>query len=103
MPPASLSTLDVIMPGPTTARSSVSRRRRLRRRFCKFVPRPFSPSIPEVICLQLISPCRFPSYLFLHQPRYHVVHRDCSNGTFVLIHDGQHSQVVLVENLKHFF
>src|SRR5271156_2714900 len=41
MPPASLSTLEVIRPGPTTARNNARRRRVMRVRRRRFEPRVF--------------------------------------------------------------
>src|ERR1700730_17702137 len=55
MPPASLSTLEVISPGPTTARSSVRRRRRPRMRFCRSVPPERTVAILSEMALQSIG------------------------------------------------
>src|SRR4029077_9646060 len=99
IPPASLSTLEVISPGPITASSSVRRCRSPRRRFCKSLPRDLTASTCVVIDSQFISP--FPIPLSLHQPRHHVVHRDGSDRPALPVGHRQHAQVVLVEQLEH--
>ncbi len=53
MPPASLSTLEVIRPGPTTARNSARRRRVMRVRRRRLEPRDFH--VLAVVGSELVS------------------------------------------------
>ena len=64
IPPASLSTLEVISPGPTTASSSVKRRRRPRIFLRKSVSPARMRSNFSEISRQFIAPPAFPSYAF---------------------------------------
>src|ERR1700732_3694605 len=98
IPPASLSTLEVINPGPITASSNVRRCRSARRRFCKLLPRDFTASTRVVIASQFIG--AFSISLFLHQPRHHVIHRDGANRPALAVRHRQHAQVVFIEQLK---
>src|SRR5580692_3249237 len=56
MPPASLSTFEVIRPGPTTASSTARRRRVMRVRRMKFVPRAFHVAsvVGLVVCSAML-------------------------------------------------
>src|SRR6185436_4335554 len=75
MPPASLSTLAVMNPGPTTARNSAMRVRH---------------------CFSVVGTSAVP------QHRNHVVGRDDPGEPAVLVGDCQREQVVLVEQLRYF-
>ena len=67
IPPASLSTLEVISPGPTTAISSVKRRRNPRMRIRRSVPRPRAPSSFSAMACQFIAAgILFLFFLFLY-------------------------------------
>src|SRR6266481_2537585 len=111
MPPASLSTLEVISPGPTTASSKVRRRRKARIFCCKFSPRVSRPSKLDLMVSQFIRCFRFPSYFLLptsyvllfHKARNHIVHGDRTDGAFFFVHYREHSQVVFVEQLEDVF
>src|SRR6266403_1837587 len=99
MPPASLSTLEVIRPGPTTASSSVSRRRRPRMRFCRSVPPERTVAIRSEMALQAIESEQFPFVqnilvrernvkeflLTFDQSRDYVVDSDYPDGIFVFV------------------
>src|SRR5882672_2033734 len=78
MPPASLSTLEVIMPGPKTA--AISARR---------APKPWSGR-------------RSTALLALHKPREHVLDVDDPLEVAELVGDGERPQVVLLEPLDDF-
>src|SRR3954451_14078104 len=75
MPPASLSTLAVMKPGPTTAKTRARRTRQL-----------------------LSSATSVP----MAQHRDHVVRRDDAGDASVLVDDGERDQVVLVEERRDF-
>src|SRR5258708_21275569 len=98
IPPASLSTLEVISPGPITASNNVRRCRSARSRFCKLLPRDFTASTRVVIASQFIGPFSIP--LFLHQPRHHVIHRDGSDRPALAVAHRKHAQVVLIQQLN---
>src|ERR1700730_3997680 len=98
MPPASLSTLEVIRPGPTTASNSVSRRRRPRIRFCRSVPPERTVAILSEMALQFIGaydsiPSESSSgrhvvkktLLTFDQARDYVIDRDYADGMLVFI------------------
>src|SRR5260370_17670066 len=72
MPPASLSTLAVMNPGPTAARMSALRTRQLLSSFIDA-----SVAVP--------------------QHRDHVVRRDDARNAAMLVHHGERDQVVFVE------
>src|ERR1017187_2027345 len=75
MPPASLSTFAVMMPGPTTARNTASR--------------VFHPQTREA-SRSVIGP----------QQADHIVGRDDSRKAAVLVDDRQRQEVVLVEEFR---
>src|SRR4051812_19068704 len=81
MPPASLSTLAVMKPGPMTASSSTSR--------------PFQCFGENF----MNGARRLPR---VSQHRDHVVCRDDAGKPLVLVHDGEGNEVVLVEQRRHF-
>src|ERR1700704_6331383 len=77
MPPASLSTLAVMKPGPTTARTRAMRVRQL---------------LKNVMATSAAMP----------QHGDHVVGRDDARQPAVLVHDGELDEVVFVEERGHF-
>src|SRR5258707_13358382 len=96
MPPASLSTLEVINPGPTTASSSVKRRRSPRIFFCKSVSPVLTRSNFAVMASQFIALLEFP-FLVFQQLCHHVFHGDRANRPVFFINYRPHPQIVLVE------
>src|SRR6266851_1689676 len=110
MPPASLSTLEVIIPGPITANSSVRRRRKARSRFCRSVPRVRRPWALSAMasqfmrfrifqCLSLLHFCAI--WLLLDEPRNHIIHGNRSNRVILVTHHGKGAQVVLVKQFEY--
>src|SRR5260370_19311627 len=84
IPPASLSTLDVISPGPMTASKSVNRCRNARIRFCKSFPRDFSPSTRVVIASQFMAFLNLVLFSLLHyfnQFNYFLTSRETTSST----------------------
>src|ERR1700692_146052 len=109
MPPASLSTLEVIRPGPTTASSSVRRLRRPRMRFCRSVPPERTVANLSEMALQSIWCFTIPflqkfyatacsqKLLALDQARDYVIDGDYADRMLVLIDHRQRSQVIFVK------
>src|ERR1700730_9825967 len=107
MPPASLSTFEVIRPGPTPARSSVRRGRRPRMRFCRSVPPERTVAILSEMALQSIGCFTIPFsqtfsglkefLLTFDQARDYVIDSDYADGMFVLIDHRQTAQIVFVK------
>src|SRR5258708_1143396 len=106
MPPASLSTLEVMIPGPITASSSVRRLRKARSRFCRPVPGVRSPCPLSALASQFMPfpnfllfffTSLFPYFLLLDEPRNHIVHGDRPNRAILLTHHRERAQVVLVK------
>src|SRR5215470_6005031 len=81
MPPASLSTLAVMNPGPTTARTSAMRRRH---------------SLSQVMTLQT----RPSPLMAVSQHRDHVVSGDDAGQPAVFVDDGERDEIVFVEQLR---
>src|ERR1700747_593914 len=107
MPPASLSTLDVIKPGPTTARKTARRRRRLRLRRPRSLPRVLSVESVSfsVALVVVIAATYFKLKLksqFVAHAAHDVVYRDRANRAILPIYHRQTPQIVLVEQLKYF-
>src|SRR5580700_10664260 len=103
MPPASWSTLEVMSPGPTTARNRAMRLRQKAERRLRFVPRFFQAVRVSVTVAQAFidSYARFLDF-GVHSMHY-VVHRDCANWMFVLVDDGKTAQIIFIEKLEDFF
>src|SRR5580704_2252530 len=110
MPPASLSTFEVMSPGPTTARNRAMRLRQKAERRLKFVPRLFqapraSVNVVQVFIARILDESFF-SARFLELPAHpadYVVHRDCSDGMLLLVDDGEAAQIVFVEQFENVF
>src|SRR5260370_6102492 len=110
MPPASLWTVEVMIPGPITASSSVRRLRKPRSRFCRSVPRVRRPCALSAMASQFM---RFPNLLLsfllhyflisllLDEPRNHIVHGDRPNRAILLTHHRERAQVVLVKQFEY--
>src|ERR1700676_1689623 len=110
MPPASLSTLEVMMPGPTTARKRAMRRRQA-------LPREKKPKVrARRRSMRLLTAARFMGVnlqkggeirsqgrSWVHQAGNYVVYGDGANGAIVLAGDGEHAQVVFVEKFENVF
>src|SRR5216683_2815363 len=110
MPPASLSTLEVMIPGPITASSSVRRLRKPRNRFCRSVPRVRRPCALSAMASQFMRfpnlllsffTSLFPYFLLLDEPRNHIVHGNRPNRAILLTHHGERAQVVLVKQFEY--
>src|SRR5712691_7720063 len=84
MPPASLSTLAVMNPGPMTASTSAARARQSRK--------PLSDTF------MMAGPRSVP----MPQHRDHVVRRDDPREAAVLVDDGKSDEVVFVEQRRDF-
>src|SRR5580692_10418526 len=110
IPPASLSTFEVMNPGPTTAMKSASRRQSTRvlrgQRFSFFrsasirgisVFRSMTKPIPEKLTF------RFASVDFCGEPSYNVVHGNRADWHAVLIHHTKNAQIIFIEQLQNFF
>src|SRR5436190_23998100 len=80
MPPASLSTLAVMKPGPTTARRSTSRLRQ-----------PLNGKLGTCIASSVAVP----------QHRNHIVRGDDAGKAPVLVDDGKSDEVVFVKERGH--
>src|SRR3954465_15650681 len=78
MPPASLSTLAVMKPGPTTAKNRTR------------------------LCRQLLRAVVVMGLAFVPQHRDDVVGGDDARQPAMLVGDGERQQVVLVEERRHF-
>src|SRR3954468_24383922 len=97
MPPASLSTVDVIRPGPSTAKKSA-------RRVQAWRPRRRARTTPSRHCstrslmATMFKPAS--SSQLGAQSRHDIVHRYHADGPAAAIHHGQAAQVVLIEQLK---
>src|SRR2546426_6143281 len=101
MPPASLSTLEVISPGPTTAQKRTRRRRRWRLPWRKARPRARHSSTLDKIGVQFIQ-FRASLLSALPKPAHHIVHGNDTDRSAVLVHHAQTTQVVLVKHLEDF-
>src|SRR5580698_8030548 len=103
MPPASLSTLDVIRPGPMTASNTARRRRVTRVRRRKSFPRfDHVASAPELALVSFIAlDVRLGEFLL--QLTHNVVHGDRADRMLFGVHHREAAQVVLVEKLEHVF
>src|SRR5271155_4241945 len=131
IPPASLSTLEVISPGPTTARNTARRRRKVRLRRVKSLLRVFSVESLSVTVSRLvirITSLKFQISNFKSQisnlksqistfkseilrlpwlqlgphMAHNVIHGDGPNRAIALVHHRQAAQIVFVEQLKNF-
>src|SRR5207244_11994856 len=101
MPPASLSTWEVISPGPTTAQKRTRRRRRWRLPWRKARPRARHSSTLDKIGVQFIQ-FRASLLSALPKPAHHIVHGNDTDRSAVLVHHAQTPQLVLVINLEAF-
>src|SRR5215468_844246 len=101
MPPASLSTLEVIRPGPTTARKRPNRRRSRRVRLRRAMPRSRQASTLAEMTVQSIAGLVAQEPLTAAgQPGHHVVHSDGTDRPPVLLHHAQAAQIVLVKQVE---
>src|ERR1700676_2484879 len=110
MPPASLSTLEVMMPGPTTTRKRAMRRRQA-------LPREKKPKgRARRRSMRLLTAARFMGVNLqkggeirsrvgscVHQAGNYVVYGDGADGAIVLVGDGEHAQIVFVEKFENVF
>src|SRR5580658_7624926 len=118
IPPASLSTLDVISPGPTTARNTARRRRNVRLRRVKSLLRVFSVESLSVTVSRLVIRITSPKFqlsnfksqfqisnLPLLQLGPHmthdVIHGDGSDRAVTRVHHRQAAQIVFIEQLEN--
>src|SRR6266404_848910 len=103
IPPASLSTLEVIRPGPITASSMVSRWRSARRRFCRSLPRVLTASTRVVMASQFMAfptlPPQGSRYFTSSLVRYFLTSRDTTSST-VMVPIGRPSLLVTVSMRK---
>src|SRR5580658_1938396 len=105
IPPASLSTLDVISPGPTTARNTARRRRNVRLRRVKSLLRVFSVESLSVTVSRLVialDSLNLKSLQLGPHMAHHVIHGDGSNRAIAFIYHRQAAQIVFVEQLENF-
>src|ERR1700693_1588540 len=103
MPPASLSALEVISPGPTTARNRAMRLRQKAERRLRFVPRFFHAASASVTVAQAFIDSYVRLLDFGVHSMHYVVHRDCANWMFVLVDNRETAQIIFIEKLEDFF
>src|SRR5580704_7093002 len=103
MPPASLSTFEVIRPGPSTANSNARRRQVWRPRRCTLTAFWRHFSTRSLIVVKFIS--LFATACFYKWARRRVTTSSTAitPGAAVRIHHAQGAQVVLVKKLENLF
>src|ERR1700690_3802857 len=103
MPPASLSTLDVMRPGPTTAKKTTRRLRQARLRRMKSLPREFQAPLlaGDLVWSLMRLRLRSRNLAFCAQATDDVVHRDRADRMAQVVYDGEAAQIVFVEQLKN--
>src|ERR1700730_12595513 len=110
MPPASLSTLGVMKPGPTTARDRAMRRRQALPREKKSQARARRRSMRlwtaarfMGVNLQKGREIRSRVGSCVHQAGNYVVYGDGADGAIVLVGNGEHTQIIFVEKFENVF
>src|SRR5207245_10134387 len=95
MPPASLSTLEVISPGPTTAQKRTRRRRSWRLPWRKARPRARHSSTLDKIGVQFIQ-FRASLLSALPKPAHHSVHGNDTDPPPLRVHHAQPAHAALL-------